>query len=97
MSLNLQTLSIYSNQLNQSETLDLGPEHKQDQIKILFQHTYSNSESLIKQKSTAAGPLKIEWHLIVMTDRDNLRPPSSLKASGHSFNLMIRCSSGHPG
>ena len=57
LSLNLQTLSIYSNQLNQSEAL--GPEHKQDQIKILFQHIYSNSESLIKQKSTAAGPQKL--------------------------------------
>jgi hypothetical protein len=97
MSLNLFSVSIYNNQLNQSEALDLGPDYKQDQIKILFQHTYSNSESLIKQKSTAAGSLKIEWHLIVMTDGDNLRPPSALKASSHSFNLMIRCSSGHPG
>ena len=42
-------------------------------------------------------PSKIEWHLIVMTDRAKVRPPSALKASSHSFYLMIRCSSGHPG
>ena len=41
LSLNLQTLSIYSNQLNQSEALDLGPDYKQDQIKILFQHIHT--------------------------------------------------------
>ena len=64
-------------------------EYKQDE-KILFSNKHQQFWVTNQTENLLLLPSKLNGtSYLVMSDRDNVRPASGLKASGHSFNLMI--------